>query len=75
MNQTTGTALAWLAAAGASIGFAAWYPTEADVMEQLPAHNRQSLNRTPASLPDGLPSDRTLALVTFNRDQRAQADS
>jgi hypothetical protein len=75
MNRTTVTTLAWVAAAGAGIGFAVWYPTEASVMGQLPAHSTQSLNRTPVSLPEGLPSDRTLALVTFNRDQRSHADS
>jgi len=76
MNRTTTvTTLAWVAAAGAGVGFAVWYPTESGVMGQLPAHSTQSLNRTPISLPEGLPSDRTLALVTFNRDQRAQADS
>lgn len=75
MNKTTVTALAWVAAAGLGIGFAMWYPTEASVMGQLPAHSTQSLTRAPVSLPEDLPSDRTLALVTFNRDQRSQADS
>ena len=75
MNRTFVTTLAWVAAAGAGVGFAMWYPTEASVMGQLPAHNTQSLNRMPISLPEGLPSDRTLALVTFHRDQRSQADS
>ena len=75
MNRTFVTTLAWVAAAGAGVGFAMWYPTESSVMGQLPAHNTQSLNRTPVSLPEGLPSDRTLALVTFHRDQRSQADS
>ena len=75
MNRTTVTSLAWVAAAGLGVGFAVWYPTEASVMGQMPAHSTQSLNRTPVSLPQGLPSDRTLALVTFNRNQRGQADS
>jgi hypothetical protein len=75
MNRTTVTSLAWVAAAGLGVGLALWYPTEASVMGQLPAHSTQSLNRTPVSLPEGLPSDRTLALVTFNRNQRSQADS
>ena len=75
MNRTTVTSLAWVAAAGTGVGFAMWYPTEGSVMGQLPAHNTQSLAHAPVSLPEGLPSDRTLALVTFNRDQRSQADS
>lgn len=75
MNRTTVTTLAWVAAAGLGVGFAVWYPTEASVMGQMPAHNTQSLTRAPVSLPAGLPSERTLALVTFNKNQRAQADS
>ena len=75
MNRTTVTTLAWVAAAGLGVGFAVWYPTEASVMGQMPAHSTQSLTRTPVSLPQGLPSDRTLALVTFNKNQRGQADS
>ncbi len=75
MNRTVGTTLAWVAAAGVGIGFAKLYPTESSVMGQLPAHSTQTLTRTPVTLPEGLPSDRTLALVTFSRAQRGQADS
>ena len=75
MNRTTATTLAWVVAAGTGVALAVWYPTEASVMGQLPAHSTQSLARIPVSLPEGLPSDRTLALVTFHRDQRGQADS
>ena len=75
MNRTTVTTLAWAAAASAGIGLAVWYPTETSVMGQLPAHSTRSLTRAPVSLPEGLPSDRTLALVTFSREQRGQADS
>lgn len=75
MNRTTVTTLAWIAAAGAGVGLAVLYPTEGAVMGQLPVHSTRSLNHTPVSLPAGLPSDRTLALVTFSREQRGQADS
>lgn len=79
MNRSTmttvTTAFAWIVAAALSIGFAVWYPTESSVMGQMPAHSTQTLTRTPVSLPAGLPSDRTLALVTFNKNQRVQADS
>lgn len=75
MNRTTLTTMAWIAAAGLGVGLALWYPTEVSVMGQMPAHSTQSLTRTPVTLPSGLPSDRTLALVTFNKDQRVQADS
>ena len=75
MNRTTLTALAWVAAVGAGVALAVWYPTESSVMGQMPAHTTQSLSHTPVAMPEGLPSDRTLALVTFHRDQRSQADS
>ena len=75
MNRTIATALAWVAAAGAGVALSVWYPTESSVMGQMPAHSTQSLSRTPVTVPEGLPSDRTLALVTFHRDQRSQADS
>ena len=75
MNRTTSTTLAWVAVAGLGVALAIGYPNEVSVMGQMPAHSTLSLARTPVSLPDGLPADRTLALVTFHRDQRAQADS
>lgn len=75
MNRTTATSLAWVAVVGVGVGFATWYPTETTVMGQLPAHSTQSLAREPVRLPEGLPSDRTLALVSFNGDQHSQADS
>ena len=74
MNRTT-TTFVWLAVAATGIGFAFLYPNESKVMGQLPEHATQTLNRTPVKLPEGLPSERTLALVTFSRTQRGQADS
>jgi hypothetical protein len=75
MNRTTGTTLAWATAVAAAVWFAVWSPTDGNVMGQLPAHSTRYLSQTPVNLPEGLPSDRTLALVTFNREQRGQADS
>ena len=75
MKRTTSITFIWLAIAATGLGFAMLSPNESKVMGQLPAHVTQTLNRTPVTLPEGLPSDRTLALVTFNRDQRGQADS
>ena len=74
MNRITTTCL-WLAVVAIGVGFAMFSPNESRVMGQLPAQATQSLNRAPVTLPQGLPSDRTLALVTFNRNQRTQADS
>jgi hypothetical protein len=75
MNRTTHFSFIWLAVAATGLGFAFLSPNESKVMGQMPAHDTQSLSRTPVSLPAGLPTDRTLALVTFNRNQRGQADS
>ena len=75
MSRTTNDTLVWLAAVGLAFSLALISPNESSVMGQLPAHSTQSLNRTPISLPGGLPSDRTLALITFSRDQQPQADS
>ena len=75
MNRTARITVIWLAVAAIGIALAFLSPTESKVMGQLPAQATQSLSRTPVNLPEGLPSDRTLALVTFNRNQRSQADS
>ena len=74
MNRIATTCL-WLAVAAIGVGFAMLHPNESRVMGQLPAQATQSLSRAPVMLPQDLPSDRTLALVTFNRNQRSQADS
>ena len=74
MNRI-GVTFVWMAVAAIGVGFAMLHPNESRVMGQLPSQATYSLSRTPVTLPQGLPSDRTLALVTFNRDQRSQADS
>jgi hypothetical protein len=75
MNRTIHLSFIWLAVAATGLGFAVLSPNESQVMGQMPAHDTQTLSRTPVSLPAGLPTERTLALVTFNRNQRGQADS
>ncbi len=75
LNRTLLYLLAWLAAAALALMFAAASPNEASVMGQLPYHMSQTLLRRPLALPGELPSERTLALVTFQRAHRAQADS
>lgn len=74
-NRTAYYAVLWLAAVCLAVGLAFVFPNETKVMGQLPAFMSQNLMRKPVALPEGLPSDRTLALITFNRDQRSQADS
>ena len=69
------TICVWLAVVAISVGFAIFYPNESRVMGQLPAQATQALSRAPVNLPQGLSSDDTLVLLTFNRNQRSQADS
>ncbi|WP_431099062.1 hypothetical protein [Polaromonas aquatica] len=66
---------AWLAAVGLAVAFAFAAPNDSSVMGRLPAFMAQTLLRQPVNVPDGLPSDRTLALITFQRGQHAQVES
>lgn len=75
MNSTSPYLFAWLAAAALALMFALASPNESRVMGQLPTFMSQTLARQPVIVPGGLPADRTLALITFGRGQRAQADS
>ena len=65
----------WLAATGIAAALALATPTETRVMGQLPAFMSHTLARRPMTVPQDLPSDRTLALITFNRTQKEQAES
>lgn len=66
---------AWLAATGLAFGLAVASPSESSVMGRLPEMMSHALAHKPLSLSTDLPSDRTLALITFERSQRALADS
>lgn len=66
--------LAWLGAAGLAIALAFAAHNEASMMGQLPAFMARTLAHQPVALPEGLPSDRTLALITFQKGQRAHAE-
>ncbi len=74
-NRTLYYLLAWLAAVGLALAMALASPNESSVMGHLPAFMSRNLMRQPVAIPSGLPSDRTLALITFNREHRAQAES
>ena len=65
----------WLAAAGLALALAFASPTDALVMGQLPAFMSHTLAKRAMAVPDDLPAERTLALLTFNRTQKAHADS
>ena len=66
---------AWLAAVGLAFAFAFVAPNDSSVMGRLPAFMAQTLLRQPVTVPEGLPSDRTLALITFKRGQHAEVES
>lgn len=67
--------LAWVAAVMAALLLALAAPTESSVMGRFPALQTQFLDRRPLSLPEGLTAERTLALVSFHRDHRADVES
>jgi len=66
---------AWLLAVGLAFGLAVASPNDSSVMGRLPAFMAQTLLRQPVTVPEGLPSDRTLALITFQRGQHTQVES
>ena len=65
----------WLAAAGLALALAFASPTELSVMGQLPAFMSHTLSKRAMTVPDDLPAERTLALITFKRTQKEHADS
>ncbi|MGH6638127.1 MAG: hypothetical protein ACREXN_04315 [Polaromonas sp.] len=75
MKSTVSCLGAWLAAVGLAIALAFVAPNETSVMGRLPAFMAHTLLRQPVAVPAGLPSDRTLALITFQRGQRTQVES
>ena len=74
MTSTSIPIFAWLGAASVATALAFAAPNEASVMGQLPAFMTKTLMQQPVTLPEGLPSDRTLALITFQKGQRAHAE-
>ena len=66
---------AWLVAASLAFAMAVATPDESSVMGRLPAFSGHAPFQQPTSVAQGLPSDRTLALITFKKTQRAQIES
>ncbi len=66
---------AWLMAAALTFAMAVFSPDESSVMGRMPDFMTQTLLRQPVTLPSGFPSERTLALITFKRDHRSDAES
>lgn len=75
MQHVWSNTLAWIAAVLAALFLALAAPTESSVMGKLPSLQTKFLDERPLALPDGLPADRTLALVSFHRNQRADVES
>ena len=64
----------WALAIGVAFLLAFVAPSESSVMGHLPVFITQNLLRQPISLPAGFASNRTLALITFKREQRPQIE-
>jgi hypothetical protein len=76
MNRTPWTpTLAWLAAATGALVLALAAPSESNVMGRVPTLAAKRLDQQRIVLPHSLSADRTLALVAFTQDQRAEIDS
>lgn len=76
MKRTVWTpTLAWLAAVSVALVFALAGPSEFNVMGHLPALTAKQLDEQRVVMLRGISGERTLALVAFNRSQRAEVDS
>lgn len=67
--------LGWMGAGGAALALAFAAPTEHTVLGRVPQIAAQRLDARPMSLPDGLPAERTLAIVVFGSSQRDEVRS
>jgi hypothetical protein len=76
MTSTTWTpTLAWLAAVSAALALAVVAPNESSLMGHLPVVAAKRPDHQPVLLPQGLPAERTLALVAFQRAQHSEIQS
>jgi hypothetical protein len=76
MNRTVWTpTLAWLAAASVALMLALAAPSETNVMGRLLTPTLKRLDQQRVVFPRGVPGDRVLALVGFERAHRAEIDS
>jgi hypothetical protein len=67
--------LAWLAAVTAALLLALAAPNDSRFLGQLPTLRVKSLDQQHIVLPQGLPAERTLALVAFHPNQRDEIRS
>jgi hypothetical protein len=75
MKRVWSPTLAWFLAVVAAVLLAVAAPTESSVMGRLPSFHARQLDQKPLVLPEGLGADRTLAFISFHRDQRPAVDS
>jgi hypothetical protein len=76
MNKTFWTpTLIWLGAVSVALVLALAAPSESKLMGRMPTLTAKRLDQQLVVLPHGLAADRTLALVAFNRNQRAEIES
>lgn len=75
MKSTSKSTLVWIGVAFAAVLLAIASPHDTTVMGRLPELMGQPFDRVPVAFPQGLASERTLALVTFHPDQRKDAES
>lgn len=75
MKDVWTNTLAWVGAVVVAVSLAMAAPTESGVMGRLPSLQTRLLDQRPISLPEGLASDRTLALISFHRSHRADVES
>ena len=67
--------LAWLAAVSAALMLALAAPDDTSFLGRLPALTVKRLDQQRVVLPQGLPAERTLALVAFDSSQRDEVRS
>jgi hypothetical protein len=65
----------WVGAIGAAVALAFAAPNESGVLGKVPSLSAKRLDQTHVVFPQQLPSERTVAVVVFRREQREEAQS
>jgi hypothetical protein len=63
----------WVGAIGAAVALAIVAPSESGLLGKVPSLSAKRLDQTHVAIPQQLPSERTVAVVVFRRDQREEA--
>lgn len=74
MSSVWSPTLAWIGAVAAALALALAAPNESSVMGRWPVMQAKRADQQPLVLPQALGAERTLALVSFQRDHRALVD-